>query len=764
MLKITGYPDRYSVAPGEKIDFKISLEEGNHFDARIVRVVHGDCNPDGPGLKFRHIPTALDGKHPGRPQRIDAGSYMVVDPPPPFPNGPFTFFAKIWPTLPLRGEQTIFAQWDAIEQRGFRIGLAANGNLALTVGGGRGALHTLTSGKAMLSRQWYTIAMSFDPASGTATLGQAPLQRYALIDDGAQITSQIPFAPTMTAAPIFLAGCPESDGHIGLHFDGKIEAPTLLAGIHPSSSHEQFNQSPLSLELSNAVIARWDFSREMESERCIDVGPFGRHGRLVHLPTRAMKGSNWTGDEHDWRRKPEHYGAIHFHHDDVYDAGWETSVSVTLPDDIKSGPYALHVSCGTSDESATREDYLAFFVRPPRHRHDRSARPKVAFLAPTASYMAYANHGEHITARGAELQMNRLLPFGHSDLYLYDHPELGGSLYDCHADGSGVCYSSRLRPVLNFSARYHSWLGGHGSALYQYNADTHLFDWLDHKGVDYDVITDEDLHEEGFGLIEDYRVILTGTHPEYHSTAMWDAMKSWIDRGGRLMYLGGNGWYWRIAFHKTLCGVIEVRRAEDGIRTWAAEPGEYFQSFNGEFGGLWRRVGRAPNVICGVGFIAQGFDVSGYYRRAPDAENPRAAFIFKGVDEEIIGDFGLIGGGAAGIEMDCITNHLGSPPNMLRLASSDGHSPMMMLVNEEFGVVPPNLGGDLNPRVKADLAFGETPSGGALFCTSSIAWCGSLSHNKYDNNISRITANVLNRFLSEAPFPLDHREPAAGQS
>jgi N,N-dimethylformamidase len=112
----------------------------------------------------------------------------------------------------------------------------------------------------------------------------------------------------------------------------------------------------------------------------------------------------------------------------------------------------------------------------------------------------------------------------------------------------------------------------------------------------------------------------------------------------------------------------------------------------------------------------------------------------------------LIGGGAAGIEMDCITTQLGSPPNMLRLASSDGHSPMMMLVNEEFGVVPPNLGGDVNPRVKADLAFGETPSGGALFCTSSIAWCGSLSHNNYDNNISRITANVLDRFLKQAPF------------
>jgi N,N-dimethylformamidase len=248
-------------------------------------------------------------------------------------------------------------------------------------------------------------------------------------------------------------------------------------------------------------------------------------------------------------------------------------------------------------------------------------------------------------------------------------------------------------------------------------------------------------------------VILTGTHPEYHSTAMWDAMKAWIDRGGRLMYLGANGWYWRIAFHQTLPGVVELRRSEDGIRTWESEPGEYYHAFSGEYGGLWRRIGRAPNAIGGVGFIAQGFDLSSYYRRAPDADNPRAAFIFEGVPDEIIGDFGLIGGGAAGIELDCLNTALGSPPNMLRLASSEGHTPMIMLVNEEFGVVPPNLGGDLNPRVKADLAFGETPSGGALFATGSIAWCGSLSHNNYDNNVSRITANVLKRFLDPKPFP-----------
>jgi len=73
---------------------------------------------------------------------------------------------------------------------------------------------------------------------------------------------------------------------------------------------------------------------------------------------------------------------------------------------------------------------------------------------------------------------------------------------------------------------------------------------------------------------------------------------------------------------------------------------------------------------------------------------------------------------------------------------------MMLLVNEEFGVAPPNLGGDENARVRPDLAFGETPSGGALFATSR----GSLSYNNYDNNVARITWNVLKRFSDPTPF------------
>ena len=39
-----------------------------------------------------------------------------------------------------------------------------------------------------------------------------------------------------------------------------------------------------------------------------------------------------------------------------------------------------------------------------------------------------------------------------------------------------------------------------------------------------------------------------------------------------------------------------------------------------------------------------------------------------------------------------------------------------------------------------------------MFSTGSIAWSGSLSYNNYTNNVSRITENVLRRFVSDAPL------------
>lgn len=219
------------------------------------------------------------------------------------------------------------------------------------------------------------------------------------------------------------------------------------------------------------------------------------------------------------------------------------------------------------------------------------------------------------------------------------------------------------------------------------------------------------------------------------------------------MYLGGDGWYWRIAYHAEYPGIIELRRAETGVRAWSANAGEYYQNFDGRYGGLWLRQGRSPQSLFGVGFAAQGFDLSTYYTRLPDSFKPAVRFIFEGIGEdERIGDFGLIGGGAAGLEVDRAAFELGTPPNAYIVARSEGHTNAYYLVPEEFLETGPALGGDENPAVRADIVFFQTRSDGAVFSVGSIAWGGCLSHNNYDNNVSRITNNVLQRFLDPRSF------------
>jgi len=158
-------------------------------------------------------------------------------------------------------------------------------------------------------------------------------------------------------------------------------------------------------------------------------------------------------------------------------------------------------------------------------------------------------------------------------------------------------------------------------------------------------VTDHDLDREGDALLRPYRVVVTVSHPEYHTPNTLEALQKYVDSGGRLAYLGGNGFYWRIAISAEIPDVVEVRRAEGGIRAWAAELGESFQALDGGYGGLWRRNGRPPQILCGVGFSAQGLFEGSYYRRMPGAADPRPAWIFEGIDDEILGDFGLSGRG-----------------------------------------------------------------------------------------------------------------------
>ena len=198
-------------------------------------------------------------------------------------------------------------------------------------------------------------------------------------------------------------------------------------------------------------------------------------------------------------------------------------------------------------------------------------------------------------------------------------------------------------------------------------------------------------------------------------------------------------------------GIHPGYRRTNGTATWGAAAGETYLSTTGEHGGLWRHRNRAPNKLLGVGFTAQGNDYSRPYERQPDSWDPRAAFIFDGVGDGPIGDFPslMLRHGAAGYEIDRADFTLGTPPHALVLATANGFSDSYQHAIEEMISTDASQGGSVHPLVKADIVYFEGANDGAVFSVGSIAWLGALSYNGYDNNVSRITENVLRRFAAE---------------
>jgi N,N-dimethylformamidase len=374
-------------------------------------------------------------------------------------------------------------------------------------------------------------------------------------------------------------------------------------------------------------------------------------------------------------------------------------------------------------------------------------------LLPTFSYLAYANEHaswEHpIKSSEAEAAA---LPVTERDRYMARQRLL--SLYERHADGSGTCLSSWRRPVLNMRPGYHLPLvrGPH-----QFSADLELLHWLERQPADFDVIADDDLHRQGAAALAPYRVVLTGSHPEYTSTQMLDGLDGYLAAGGRLMYLGGNGFYWVTTAPPDDPFVIEVRRGMAGTRVWESQPGECHQAMTGERGGLWRLRGRSPQSLTGVGFTAQGFDRSLPYRI--EREVPaRAAFILDGIDADApLDGRGSVLGGPAGFEIDRADPALGTPPNAVLVASAAHFTDRYQGAVEDITTADSQQGGSVSDLVRSDIVFFETPAGGAVFSVGSIAWCGALSDAGRQTPVGQMTWNVLSRFADPAPF--DYPEP-----
>ncbi|TQV83126.1 N,N-dimethylformamidase beta subunit family domain-containing protein [Denitrobaculum tricleocarpae] len=736
MIPLIGYCDRLSGRPGDKIEFKVSSTETEPYKAWLVRSVSADPNPAGPGIIEEEIAVDFAGAYPSRIQPFFPGSYARITPRRAAPAiRSFTVAANIWPTLPGNGrEQAVFSWNSARSEDGFVLMLDADGRPSVRIGDARGHAVTASTDRAVKNRAWVRIWASFDADEKRLEVGVAPLENAARPAERSALTVAgfEPAAPDSDLLIAAMAGGARSDAVTGC-FNGKIEAPVLFGRAVTPEEMAGLGGGP-----AEGVLAQWDFARGTTGTGIEDIGPSGLHGELVNLPARAMTGSNWTAREMCWRHAPAEYGAIHFHDDDIYDFGWETDFTFEIPETLKPGIYAARLSCNG------QEDAIPFFVLPPKGRRQAD----LCVLVSTFTYSVYGNHAR------PDFEASWKDRFATWNAYPWnpaEHLEYGLSTYNFHSDGSGICHASHRRPLMNLRPGYVTYGYGESSGLRHFQADSHLIAWLEAKGLDYDIVTDQELHDEGVSAIDGYAAVTTGSHPEYHTRETLDALTDYRDQGGKLLYLGGNGFYWRVALHESEPGAIEIRRAEGGIRAWAAEPGEYFNAFDGAYGGLWRRSGRPPQKIAGVGFSAQGQFEGSYYRRNRKNPPPSAAWVFEGIEDEILGDFGLSGGGAAGFELDRADVRLGSPENIEILASSEGHSDAFVLVPEEQLTHITNWPGEpVEHLLRADMTYFELPGGGAVFSTGSITFCGSLPHNNFENNISRLLENVIRHFLKKA--------------
>ena len=559
MIFITGYSDRLSACAGESIAFKVSSQSSSPYRATLVRVVHADPNPAGPGFRVEYLSDVFTTERPSIAQPLHRGSYGRVTRLPlvGMADG-LSVSVRIMPTAPSRGEQCVMSHGDP-RSGGWRLAIDSEGVL-VTMACAPAPVQLRCD--LSLPARWLELRLSADPDAGTLALQVSDV--HTEVEGAFRLEVATPWRvptkpPTASQADLLIGASPDDGGVPHCHFNGRIESPTVVAA---SDAHDP-----------SAIVAAWDFACGIDTADIVDTGPHKRHGRLINLPTRAVAGSRWTGREHCWRHAPEHYAAIHFHDDDLHDAGWATGFEFTVPQALKSGAYAMLI------EAEGERDWLPFYVTP---APGSSSGARIAFVAPTYTYVAYANYARGNFDASLRRRVAEWQAYPHNP---DDHAEVGLSTYNLHPDGSGVCFSSRWRPLLTMRPAFLTFDDPRGSGARHYTADSHLLDWLEHEGCAFDVWTDDELERHGSAVLEPYSVVLTGTHPEYHSARTLDALQGYLRGGGNLAYLGGNGFYWRVGLSSKMPGVLEVRRAGGGTRAWAPRAGEDVHALDGELGG-----------------------------------------------------------------------------------------------------------------------------------------------------------------------------------
>src|ERR1700734_586316 len=178
--RIYGYADPLMVKAGEALSFMVSGEGMESVEAQLVKLIHGDENPDGPGFVEKEIASDIPATLAVERQFTQAGSHAVVHDPEQrlAPAGDFTLYAFVYATKPGVARQAILAKWDIVAGKGYGLGIAPDGRLEFWVGAGH-SIDQITAEPTPTPKAWFFAAASSTAATRGARLYQiGAVNRY----------------------------------------------------------------------------------------------------------------------------------------------------------------------------------------------------------------------------------------------------------------------------------------------------------------------------------------------------------------------------------------------------------------------------------------------------------------------------------------------------------------------------------------------------------------------------------------------------------
>lgn len=179
---------------------------------------------------------------------------------------------------------------------------------------------------------------------------------------------------------------------------------------------------------------------------------------------------------------------------------WETSYTLTIPSNWKSGIYAAVV------KSQIKTAYCFFIIR--------GQNNKIAVLASTHTWQAYNYWGGNCFYKNLQACEG-------SPIISYNRP-----------------LESKVPDYFDKSLKEKPFGKNHIM-----NYERLLLKWLNANNYQYDVVADPNLDTD----LNNYKILIIGCHSEYWTKSMYDALEKFVENKGKIVYLGGNALYWKVS-------------------------------------------------------------------------------------------------------------------------------------------------------------------------------------------------------------------------